>query len=217
MTVRYSPVAEFQDLLTGDTLIGFAAPAAGILPCRVDLFADDLMVGSARATRFSMDAEQAGIRHGWCGFELAGCSSAFALSDEVVLRCAISGRTLHHLQVGEIDARSGGGVARSISVQNLLAHVRKTDTATDVRQILPFAEAFRSRTSLREFAEASFLTVFQKHLTDEDIEAYALSADRPVDDILMEMTGSDAFTENARSHIPGPFHPDFRYGLQLFG
>ena len=87
MSYAYSPVAAFH--LERDyegRAVGYAAPTGGA-PVLLKLTSDQTPIAFVRATAYSQAAADAGLRSGWCGFTLTGLSEAFAVGDDVELKC----------------------------------------------------------------------------------------------------------------------------------
>ena len=76
------PVAQFMVFgITKGVARGYAAPTGSANPSGLLATSGERVLGVAVATGFSSEALTAGLRHGWCGFELSGVTLGAALGE----------------------------------------------------------------------------------------------------------------------------------------
>lgn len=217
MAASVAPVRDFALQQLGDRIVGYAAPASGSLPAGVILTVNGVTLFAARATRHSAEAATQSVRLGWCGFEIHGAARAFALGDGVELACAASGASLQSLDIRTMSRTPAAAAQETVSVADLLGRVRSADTCATPAPILPFAESYRARTSLRELLEASHMMVLKRPVSHEAEEWVRQHKGEPSPAALLDMlVRTEEFRHTQGSYIPGPFHPDFRYGPDPF-
>ncbi len=218
-TSRYSPVASFKlddkDATDAriDVLTGYAAPRTGGQPCLVTLSADDRPIVQVRAARHSDAAELAGLRSGWCGFELPGLAQAFAVGDQVRVRCGVSGDVLAEVRLDPALFADRPQTLTTLTASDILAHARHSETSPDVDHILPFARAHFERYGTRPFIEATYMTLLRRW-PDQTVQLEPdadLTDDQRIAAFLDEIVEGKEFTQAWGGLIPGPFHPAFRY------
>lgn len=208
----YSPVSNFRLEDQNESLKGYAAPLRGS-PCLLKLSSENMPIYYARATGYSDLAANEGFRGGWCGFEAHGLRQAFAVGDTVQLSCAVSEKVLAKIVMSEDLILSAAPSSRTLSVLEMLAHIRKTESCPSIGHLLPFAVNHYRRHGSRSFVEATCQTLLDqwpddrtptpktKHKTDdENILAY-----------LKKVMSKDEYREKWGQQIPGPFHTAFRY------
>lgn len=104
----------------GARVTGWAWPVTGSLCGALRVFAGETLVLADRADRHDAEAAKAGIRDGWCGFDLHLREEHFILADELDVRCAVSGRSLFRIRAADLTL--GGPAQRSaVTVEGLLA------------------------------------------------------------------------------------------------
>lgn len=210
MSRAAAAVARHMLALTDGRITGFAAPAGGPSPCLLQLEADDEPLAIARATRHSAQAAQRGVRLGWCGVVLDGCDVAAALSDRIVVRCAVSGETL--LEANAPPPRPPS--TTSLSVFDILAHARRDDACDNPASLLPFAEAALDRGGIAEMLAGTYRTLLGRMPEPELVAIWqaAPPASAAYAAFRMVLT-SPEYLGDPRRFVPGPFHPAFGFDL----
>lgn len=220
-TMTYAPVAAFELVRGGEKLQGFAAPSGGPAPCLVKLTAGETPIAFAQAGRFSAAAAAAGLRLGWCGFDIPGVRQAFAIASEVTLSCGVSGETLATIPFDPALFEGGQPAESTLSVIQLLTLARDGEMAEDIAHILPFALAHLRRHGARALIEASYQTLLRRwpdgdanmnlHVEEGQTDEDAVAAH------LGNMAGSAEHNSQVAPAIPGPFHQAFRYDRAVLG
>lgn len=213
-TSIYSPVAAFELHQQPGVLAGFAAPARGLSPCLIRLSADEAPIAFTRATRHDPEAAARGLRHGWCGFEMAGLRQAFAIGDAVRLSCGVSGETLVQIPFDPALFQPQPVTARTLSVHDLTRLVRAGEMCADVDQLLPFALAHHQKYGARAFIEAAHQTLLRRwpDSSDPDLEEIpGASTEETVALYLHSLVEGLEFSSLWLAEIPGPFHDNFRF------
>ncbi|NBB63515.1 hypothetical protein GVN18_30075 [Pseudomonas sp. ODNR1LW] len=211
MSQGYSSVAVFVlDELGGDVLRGYAAPS-GFEPALIKLVAGDIPITFARAAGFSPAAEDAGVRLGWCGFELPGLRQAFAISDDVKVCCGVSGEILSTIPGDLVSKEIPPSV--ELSAHDLLLKVRSLDCCRTLDPLTPFALNHYRRHGARQFIEATYQTLLGRWPDDTvpDLELSLSSDEERVIFYLIDVIGSEEYAAKWGDLIPGPFSTGFRY------
>ena len=214
---RAPAVVHFHLESDGPVVRGYAAPANGPQPGVVNLVSDGDMVASVRASRYSAKADNASVRHGWCGFEVHGLGKAFAIGDRVELVCGGSGAVLH---VFEFRADIFlGAEERAISAEKVLQAGSAGEACDDVEQLVPFLAWHRQRYGVQHLIEATFQTVFGRLPDSASIELWRakLNTNKELAKFLSTLIASDEFQGRPVRHVPGPFHQAFRLDRGLIG
>ena len=213
MSYSYSPVAAFSlEDTSDDRLTGYAAPS-GRSPTLLKLTANDTPITFARGTGYSTAAAAAGLRLGWCGFEIYGLRQAVAIGDDVKLICAVSGEVLAALSLNLLDKAPPAAVR--LSAEDLVSMVRAPECCSDLEVLMPFAMNHYRRHGARQFIEASYQTLFSRW---PDSQAPELDLDCETDEecverYLMDMMESKEFALKWGDLWPGPFLSTFRFDL----
>lgn len=211
MSQGYSPVAVFVlDAVEGDVLRGYAAPR-DFEPALIKLVAGDTPIAFARAAGFSPAAEGAGVRLGWCGFELPGLRQAFAISEDVKVCCGVSGENLSMISGDLVSKEVPPSV--ELSAQDLLSKVRSLDCCRTLDPLTLFALNHYRRHGARQFIEATYQTLLGRWPDSSvpDINPSPLSDEERVIFYLIDVIGSAEYGSKWGDLIPGPFSSGFRY------
>ena len=213
MSYSYSPVAAFAlSDTSNDCLQGYAAPN-GATSAQLRLISDDTTIAVVKATGYSAAAAAAGLRLGWCGFELHGLQQAFAVGDAVRICCGVSGEVLATLPREALTPVMPP--AKQLSVLDLISAVRSTESCPSMHELLPFAVNHYRRHGARQFIEASYQTLLGRwpdtNATDIDFEID--TEEKRVESYLDVMINSEEYQEKWGGVIPGPFMAGFRFDL----
>lgn len=216
---RYAPVHQIRILsMSGNRLRGLAVPEGGLRPSAVILAAGDRFLGVSIAGGFSEDAKAAGLRHGWCGFELLGLQHALALGPRGEVRCAATNRSLITLDDDAIASAANSPFIR-ITVEALRAEALRENLTEDIEAIWPFAEAFFQEKGPRAFIDASYVYLLGRPSDPDGRSDYEtkLAAGSGPRDIWLEFIECDEFKNTGIKFFPGPYDPDFLFSLTPFG
>ena len=216
---RFAPVERAEvHRMDGNRVCGIATPVDGPRPCAVILAAGDRIFGVAIAGSFSPKAESAGVRDGWCGFEVTGIQHAMALGLVGQLRCAVTGRVL--VVIDDDDVAQAANAARiDMSVEALRISVGKQNGTADIEAIWPFANAL-----IRERGIDTFLDEAYRYLLGRPIDSDGWSSNKaqiaagvPARRIWDGIVASDEFKSRSSRSFPGPFAPEFSLRVRAFG
>ena len=213
MSYSYSPVAAFSlEDTSDDRLTGYAAPS-GRNPTLLKLTANDTPISFARGAGYSTAAAAAGLRLGWCGFEVHGLRQAVAIGDDVKLICGVSGEVLATLPISLLD-KTPPAAAR-LSAEDLVSMVRAPECCSDLEPLMPFAMNHYRRHGARQFIEASYQAVFGRWPDTEtpDMDFTYETDEECVEYYLLDMMSSEEFSLKWEGLIPGPFLSTFRFDL----
>ncbi len=215
----YPPVVTFALAQTSPRLIGYAAPKNGTKPCVLKLTADDTPIAFIRASRFSAEAFDAGLRLGWCGFEIPGLAQAFAIGSRVELACAGSGAILATIPVSTAVFAARAGEVERLSAAEVIVASRSGETCEHLDQLLPFAAHHRQKFGPRAVVEATFQTVLGRWPEHDLVDRWSRSIgdDAELIAFIDEITDSPEYRKDPLRSLPGPFHQAFRYDLGPLG
>ena len=214
--VAHAPVTLFKVLSRSDRLVGYATPKAGLRPSVINLVAAGEVICSAKASRFNDAAAAAGIRYGWCGFELAGLPRALALSSDCAVTCAASGAVLERINLTpEVLASRPQG--RQALTATEVFDFAGSERCQDIRWIMPFAIDHRNRRGIHSVIEATWQMLLDRLPDAEEIELWhsILQTDAGLGELLETLIKEIAEAAPAAVRLPGPFHPLFRYDRTL--
>ena len=210
----YSPVLSFKlESQDNGVLTGYAAPRSDGRTCALVLSADDRPIVHVRASRFSSSAEAAGLRGGWCGFEVPGLAQAFAVGDTVRLSCSVSGEVQAEIAFDETLFSTRPKAAVGLLPQDVLALAREDEMAGRIEDILPIAVFHFERHGAKAFLDAACLTLLRRGPEPEDLfEAdVELSLEEQIFDHLLALAERDESISIWHGQIPGPFHASFHF------
>lgn len=214
-TIPYAPVATCEIDIQQGRVIGHAAPAGSPAPCLIALISAETPIAYARATGFSADAAAAGLRMGWCGFDLPGLRQAFALGDLARVICGVSGDLLQEIAADPTAFEFPLPGARTLSAADIVRLAQGGEVCDTIDQLLPFALAHRQRYGDRATIEAAYQTLLRRWPdggAPQSIDGPDdLDADAHVLHLLTAMIDSEEFRQLWAAAIPGPFHPAFRF------
>jgi hypothetical protein len=222
LITKYAPVDQVEidpSSIEEGVLRGYAAPNRGPKPCLLELVAGRTVLALAPACGFSKKALLANVRFGWCGFELGGLTVAGAFGETVQVRCAVSGDVIDswipEKLLLQLLAETRGPIIRVIELQEVM---RGFSGCSDLSQIVPFAEQFRSSHDDRDFVNASYLYLHKRRASDEELDDFVahLPADWDSAVCWNRIVNSDEFTSQRRFPVPGVFSAAFPYGLGVF-
>ena len=216
--MNYAAVVEFSAAVVDDAVEGFAAPRNTLQPCMVALYAGDAPVSFARAASLSAEAQEDGIRLGWCGFRLPGLPQAFALGGEIQVRCGVTGKVLLKPKVEAESIERKTRTTQSLTLTEFLTDIRNEEGCTDVADLALFAYDHLRRHGGQSFLFASYQTFFQRDPDQAAIESWSgngLSL-AGVESYLLDIVKSDEFKNRAIQTMPGPFQAGFKFDRSLF-
>lgn len=216
----FAPTEEFfQSYDAGSrTIMGFAAPLKGRKPCAVELVVGTEVIAFSKAGRLSLQAYAAGLRFGWCGYELFGLSEAIAIDGDITVRCAVHGNVLHRYDRSAIEKAPQAGPV-TLSARELLQELRLTNGTSDLKYILPFLKRYSSTHGTRDIVEALYRYIFRRSADESGLKTWTDRINEgTTPEHIAETLWSLAKYEN--SSVPpvlqGPFEPGFTFGLELF-
>lgn len=211
MSYDYSTVAAFALVESSDDgLRGYAAPS-GASPALVKLTADDAPIAFARASGYSSAAAEAGLRLGWCAFQIHGLRQAFAIGDDVKLRCGVSDEVLATLSIDMLSPATP--TTAQLSALDLIDLVRAPDICPGLEQLLPFAINHYRRHGARQFIEACYQTLLGRwpEVDAPDVD-FALETDEDrVEFYVDAIIASKEYKARWGGAMPGPFMSGFRF------
>jgi hypothetical protein len=196
----------------GANLRGWAYPLTGSLCGALRVFADEALVLADRADRFDPEAAKAGVRDGWCGFELHLREEHFVLADELDVRCAVSGKSLFKIRAS--DLALGAVAARSaVTIEDLLVTAFEPRYVS-IEPFIPVMERLESRLSPRQLLDGWRRLILGAPLDDQswNSELSALAAKSSVSDIARLMAESRPETWRGLPSVFAhefPCHPAF--------
>jgi hypothetical protein len=215
---RYAPVHQIRILsMSGNRLRGLAIPEGGLRPSAVILAAGERLFGVSIAGGFSEEAKAAGLRYGWCGFELLGLQHALALGPRSEVRCAATNRSLITLDDDGI-ASAANSLSTSITVEALRAAALRENLTEDPDVIWPFAEAFLQEKGPRAFIDATYLYLLGRpaDLDGRSFYEKSIAEGMRPRDVWSTFVESEEFRSKAMKVLSGPFDSDFPYSLSPF-
>ena len=213
--VRYPAVDLFAAKSTGDVITGYAAPKGGVLPSVLKLMSDNVPIAYVRASRFSAEAEQAGLRLGWCGFRAPGLSKAFAIGSTVTLRCAQDDRILMTVPFNEDVFTSSNG--STLTAEAIILTGGRGEVFESVEQMLPFMRWHRDRHGQSGLVEAAYMTILGRWPDGAAVHTWSplVDNDKGIVSMLSAIAKSDEFLRKPAHCLPGPFHQGFRFDRGL--
>lgn len=203
-------------LSDGYAVTGFAAPSRGTQPCALMLVANGELLAVTVAGDFSSTAQAAGIRLGWCGFEIGDLPTCALLQTTIELRCIASNRLLQSWSRDAL-AEFQSVPRRVLSVAAFRQRLRRPGACYDVAHVLPFGEHHRWSSDDRAFLIASYRWAFERIPTSEelDIRMAAFPPGWTVSDCWFAFCHSDEARRRQVPPLPGPFRPSFPFSLAL--
>lgn len=198
-------------------ITGYAAPRMGPKPAALALKADGVLIAAVRASRYSHTAAEAGVRAGWCGFELPGVAQAFALGAEVTLCCLASGKVLERLALSPSVFEEVHRPSQPLSVSEVFAAGSLGERCADFTENLAFAIDHRNQHGARSFLEATYQMLLDRIPKPADYGLYEglVATDEGLIEFLEELVASKEYAQYPLRAMPGPFHPAFRYDRGL--
>ncbi len=211
MSYDYSTVVAFALLeISADCLRGYAAPN-GPSPALVKLTSDDAPIAFARASGHSTAAAEAGLRLGWCAFQIHGLRQAFAIGDDVKLRCGVSDEVLATLSIDMLSPAKP--TTAQLSALDLIALVRAPDICPSLEQFIPFAINHYRRHGARQFIEACYQTLLGRwpEADAPDVDFALETEEDRVKCYVAAILASNEYQARWGEVIPGPFMSGFRF------
>lgn len=211
MSYGYSAVAAFALVETSDDCLrGYAAPK-GAAPALLKLTSDGTPISFSRASGYSSAAAEAGLRLGWCAFQVHGLRQAFAIGDSVMLCCGVSEDVLATLSIDMLD-RAKPETAQ-LSAVDLVALIRAPDLCPEREQLLPFALNHYRRHGARQFIEACYQTLLGRwpEADAPDIDFGLKTDEYRVESYVADVLDSAEYRARWGEAIPGPFMSGFRF------
>ncbi len=211
---EYSPILGSQDVqLSGGVLEGLAYPERGPRCCALELVSGGRVVRAARADKFSESAVGKGLRDGWCGFAVAPRAGDFIFSDQLLIRCAVSGAKVAVLEHDEWESAQAGRETKTssgVSVMSLLAS-RSTRAACDPAAYWRLLDRTTREFSDRVFVEQLYLIIVDRHADEHGLSSYTtrLRAGLGRRGVFDGMIGSEEFTHKVGGRFLSPFSQDF--------
>ncbi len=214
----YAPVHQVRVLsMAGNRLRGLAAPDGGRRASAVMLVAGERILGVSIAGSFSEEAKSSGIRHGWCGFELAGLQHALAFGPCGEIRCAATNRPLITLDDNAIaDAKNI--ISAEVTVELMRAALQRDSRADDPETIWPFAEALFHEGGVETFLGVCYKFLLGRPIDPDGMNYYKtrMSSEGDLRIVWDSLIGSDEFMGRASQSFPGPFDRDFPFIVSSF-
>ena len=217
----YAPVsaAEIEpSSIAGGVVQGYAAPERGRRPCLLEMVGGSSVVAVARACGFSDAALKAGVRFGWCRFDLGGLTVAAAFGETVQVRCAISGATIASWPPEQLNRSEARPRRASLQVAGLRMFIEELSGCSELIQVEPIAQLFRAEHGDQAFIEASYMYL-HKRLPNVS-ERHHFFDDLPVDWTVTacweKIVSSNEFITKRRFPLPGVFTSGFPFGLGAF-
>lgn len=203
----------------GSVITGYAAPRAGAKPAAVALMAGDVTIAVVRASRYSQTAAEAGVRVGWCGFELHGLAQAFALSSTVTLNCVATGRVLEKLAFDPAVFETVNRATQPLTATEVFLAGGLGERCENLEHVAAFAIDHRNRHGARSVLEATYQMLLDRLPDGAAYDGYGplVMSDIGLLDLLKAICTSEEYKQNPLRIMPGPFHPAFRYDRGLLG
>ena len=211
---EYSPILGSQGVqLAGGTLEGLAYPERGPRCCALELGSGGRVVRAARADKFSELAAGKGLRDGWCGFAVAPRAGDFIFSDQLVVRCAVSGAKVAVVEHDEWARAQAGRDTRTssgVSVTSLLAS-RSTRTACDPAAYWRLLDRTTREFSDRVFVEQLYMIIVDRPADEHGLSSHVnrIRAGLGRRGVFDGMIGSEEFTHQVGGRFLSPFSQDF--------
>ena len=170
------------------------------------------MVRATRADKFSESAAGKGLRDGWCGFAVAPRAADFIFSDQLIVRCAVSGARVAVIEHDEWALAPGRETKTSgnVSVMSLLAS-RSTRTPCEPSAYWRLLDRTTRAFSDRMFVEQLYLIIVDRPADEHGLSSYTtrLKAGLGRRSVFDGMIGSDEFTDKVGGRFLSPFSQDF--------
>ena len=215
---RFAPVERLEIVqLVGNRVRGYAAPVGGDRPCAVVIASGSRVFGVAVAGAFSTEAKAAGLRLGWCGFEVMGALFGMALGGSAELRCAVESRTL--VQLNNVDCLAQVMAPRpQASVEAALSIVQRQNDATGPDAVMPFSEAYCRVHGNAAFVDATYRYLLGRNADPHGRDSFLKDMDGGLspDAIWRRFMTVPEYTNLPRHSFPGPFDPGFPFGRYAF-
>jgi len=213
----YAAVADFaviEDEIEQGLLHGFAAPANGLLPCAVVLWAGNRVMSVARATGYLEQARVANFRLGWCGFRVGGLAQSIALGQDAELRCLVSGQVLGRWD-GDHLANSVRPNQTRLSFPLVRERIKVERGCRDVEEVLPFAMELLHTRGPRALLEASYRYIHNRELDEAGAAGFSkeLTSEENIISCWRIMMDSHEFQAKQTVYLPGPYDPGFPFPL----
>lgn len=193
--------------IKGGVLTGWAAPENGPLCSEVMLFANETMVSAACADGYDADAARAGIRDGWCGFEICLSARHFVLAEELTLRCANTGSELFRLNLAEVSFADP--VVKPVrSVEEILdcqLEKRYTDLTIFTALISRLAKTLDSE----KFVEFAYRFMLRRKPDQAGLRDYSLLAKTDPMKLIHLLSVSEEYKNRNELGVLGPFSSEF--------
>ncbi len=201
----------------GAVIEGWAAPSTGPRPSVLRLLAGEDLLTVVKATRYSPEAAQAGVRRGWCGFRIKNVAAAAALSDDVKLVCAVSDRVQARWSSAQLLAGYVGRKRTLLNVPEYRRQVHSASGATGLDQILPFALRTQHLHGDHGLVIAFYRWMLQRVPSNSEVADFMQHVDRPLTPGACEkrLSSSEEYLRNRRL-LPGPFDPAFPFDTDAF-
>jgi hypothetical protein len=210
----YAAIHECKELsLDGTTLCGLAYPKTGPHCCAITLVSDGRIVGAIRADQFSMFAAESDLRDGWCAFRVVLAYEHFIFSDQLVLKCMVSGNVVH---IVEFDSVRWGNDA-AISPQSLpvpitdLIFPGRGSVRADLCAYHQLIERISKPLNDEQYVNFAFKFILGRDADSDGKNAYVSfireTGDRKA--MLLALWNSQEFAEKRRGYLPSPFAESF--------
>ncbi|WGM32288.1 hypothetical protein [Brevundimonas sp. NIBR11] len=217
--VEYGAVTTLHIESRTGLITGYATPRIGPRPAALSLTTGDTTIAVVRASRYSQTAAEAGIRAGWCGFELPGLAQAFALGSDVAINCVATGKVLERLAFSPDVFEAVSPPSQPLSAAEVFFAGSLGERCSDLEQVMPFAIDHRNRHGARSFMEATYQMLLDRLPDTVAYKQYegVVTTDAGLIEFLDDITASDEYARYPLRVMPGPFHPAFRYDRGLLG
>jgi hypothetical protein len=211
--LSYAATDYFAFRVLGSTIEGEAAPTGGKLPCLIGLYSEGIPIAFGRATRHSPTAANAGLRHGWCGFEIPGAPLAKAIGNNVELRCGVTDRILGRPDIGLESLETVPPTASPINVFELVDLAQAGEDCPNVETFAAFGRNHLQLHGVHSFLHSTYQMLFGRDADNDVIGPWVASTDplSEVEDFLNDLLVCEEFLAKPFSHLPGPFQDTFRY------
>jgi hypothetical protein len=211
----YGAVVTFEILSQTHAIQGLAAPRAGFQPAALRLDAGGETIAAVRASRYSASAAAAGLRAGWCAFELPGVAKAFAISSDVSVRCLATDAVLATITPSRDVFAQPSDTDRPLTALEVFKAGSAGERCESIDEVIRFATDHRDRHGIRSLVDATFQMLTDSLPDTDDLEEFLelLASDEGVATFLTLM--QERSGESPHRAFPGPFHSAFRYDRSL--
>jgi len=204
----YASTKIFQaNPIVGTRYTGWAAPETGSLCVCLGLYADTVLVAATKADEFSAKALKAGVRDGWCSFELELFSRHFVLSDELSVRCMTGNNELDRIHIKSVESNSVQ--AEKTNLVEDLIKAQLEPLYTDVLIFEPIIRRMAATLSAEEFVSFAYQLILHRKPDHAGLRDYAALARADAMKVFSKLMSSDEYVCSSRKGLSGPFSHNF--------